>query len=148
MNSKYLRKGVQLVQSKLWLPLAPRKRVRSQHYHFATLLMGGWEVVSSLSFTSEYFSTYIDYLLSAMSWHNGCIHQQVYKFRKTVGSKNDRWDRATAVRSKHGGCASLHDGKIEARLLESLHDRYTDARACASFHQPLYGCKNWCQHNG
>ncbi len=86
-------------------------------------------MASSLSFTSEYFSTYIDYLLSAMTWHNGCAHQQVYKFRTTVGSK-------------HGRCASLHDGWIEARLLKSLHDRYTDARACASFHQPLYGYKN------
>ncbi len=106
------------------------------------LLMGGWEVASSLSFTSEYFSTYMDYLVSAMSWHNGCTHQQVYKFR------NDRWIEEWPLRSCNGRCASLHDRRIEARPLESLHDRYTDARACASFHQPLYGCKNWCQHNG
>ncbi len=47
-------------------------------------------MISSLGFTSEYFSTYIDYLVSAMSWHDRCTHQQVYKFRTTVGSKNDR----------------------------------------------------------
>ncbi len=47
-----------------------------------------------------------------------------------------------AVGSKHGCSASLNDSWIEAKPLESLHDRYTDASACASFHQPLYGCKN------
>ena len=50
-----------------------------------------------LLFTSENYSTYIDYLVSAMIWHNSSTHQQFVKFRTTcwiegrpLGSSNGR----------------------------------------------------------
>ncbi len=97
----------------------------------------GWEVVSSLRLAS------VSHELAQRLYASA-----KYKFKTTAGSKNDRWDDATAVGSKHGRWACLLDRRIEARSLASLHDHYADARACSGLQQPLCGCTIRCQHNG
>ncbi len=105
---------------------------REDHFGgYSLLRQGTLKGGEFVDLTSEHFSTYIDYLVSAMSWHNGRNTSALFLFRGTVGSRSGRYEVCIAV-------------GIERLPLRSKHGRWIEGRPLWNFAWPLHRCKRVC----